>query len=129
MFTRWLALCTILVFLAPNLCASDTAAPQILRFAVVINGRTGGSEVDTFGPNGQLDSTFEFNDRGRGPKVTSHYAVSANGLLSHVDITGNDYLKAPVDEHFAVEYRIGRALPRTGRLRALDFISATTAHR
>src|SRR5437667_60263 len=103
MFTRWLALCTILVFLAPNLCASDTAAPQILRFAVVINGRTGGSEVDTFGPNGQLDSTFEFNDRGRGPKVTSHYAVSANGLLSYVDITGNDYLKAPVDEHFAVE--------------------------
>ena len=102
-----------------------------MRFAVVINGRTGGSEVDTFGPNGKLDSTFEFNDRGRGPKVTSHYAVSANGLLSRVDITGNDYLKAPVDEHFAVENecRIGRALPRTGRLRVLVFISATTAHR
>ena len=103
MFTVRLALGTILVFLAPNLFASDTAVPQILRFAVVINGRTGGSEVDSFAANGQLDSTFEFNDRGRGPKVTSHYVISANGLLSRVDITGNDHLKAPVDEHFAVE--------------------------
>src|SRR5262249_42935814 len=55
------------------------------------------------GPQGRLDSAFEFNDRGRGPKVTSHYTLGADGFPIHLEITGNDYLKAPVDEHFDAE--------------------------
>src|SRR5262249_43148437 len=72
------------------------------------NGRTAGSEVDTFNPNGQIDSAFEFNDRGRGPKTSTHYMISADGLPMRTDITGNDYLKAPVDEHFVLENGVAR---------------------
>ena len=63
--------------------------------------------MDTYGPGGHIDSTFEFNDRGRGPKIEAHYILASDGSPLRTDITGNDYLKAPVDEHFAVEAGVG----------------------
>lgn len=74
--------------------------PVTLRYTIFSNGQRAGSEVDTFGSGGQVDSSFEFNDRGRGPKVTAHYRVREDGLPVQTDVTGNDYFKAPVDEHF-----------------------------
>ncbi len=47
-----------------------------------------------------MESSFEFNDRGRGPKISVVYILDSNGLPLRVDETGNDYLKASVDEHF-----------------------------
>jgi len=86
---------------------TSTAASQTLRYSILSNGKTAGSEVDTYGSDGHVDCTFEFNDRGRGPKVAAHYVVAEDGSPLRVDITGNDYLKAPVDEHFAVEGGVG----------------------
>ena len=88
--------------------AVDAASSEMLRYVVVSNGKTAGSEVDAYSANGHLDSTFEFNDRGRGPKIAAHYLVGADGLPTRTDVTGNDYLKAPVDEHFSVENGIAR---------------------
>src|SRR5262245_40085077 len=79
-----------------------------LDVTVLINGRAGGAEVDNLMPDGRMDSTFEFNDRGRGPNIKAQYTIAVNGLPSRVDISGNDYLKAPVDEHFAVESGVAR---------------------
>jgi imidazolonepropionase-like amidohydrolase len=100
---RFLALLFALIITVSPLRAANPAAPEILRYTVLSNGRTAGSEVDTYGPGGQIDCTFEYNDRGRGPKIAAHYILGADGLPLHVDVTGNDYLKAPVDEHFAFE--------------------------
>jgi imidazolonepropionase-like amidohydrolase len=101
---RLRSLSTSLCLLALCLCWTATGfAQQTLRYSVVSNSRNAGSEVDTYGANGHLDSTFEFNDRGRGPKIVAHYVVDANDSPLQTDITGNDYLKAPVDEHFSVE--------------------------
>jgi hypothetical protein len=87
--------------------APSAAALQTLRYTILSNGKTAGSEVDTYAPDGHIDSTFEFNDRGRGPKIAAHYLIGADGTPVRTDITGNDYLKAPVDEHFAVESGTG----------------------
>jgi hypothetical protein len=87
--------------------ASDATAQQTLRYTIISNGKTAGSEVDTYGPGGHIDSTFEFNDRGRGPKIEAHYIVARDGWPLRTDITGNDYLKAPVDEHFSFEGGVG----------------------
>ena len=85
--------------------------------------------MDVYGPDGHIDCTFEFNDRGRGPKIAAHYVVAADGLPLRMDITGNDYLKAPVDEHFAVDGGIahwkstsenGRALRRASTSATMD---------
>jgi hypothetical protein len=108
MIRRRFASHSVLV-LAVLFCWTCSAfALQTFRYSIVSNGRGAGSEVDIYGADGQIDSTFEFNDRGRGPKIEAHYIVDANGSPRRTDITGVDYLKAPVDEHFAVEAGIGR---------------------
>src|SRR5215469_1074129 len=98
-----LASLAAIVFAATHLWAADAASPKTLRYLVLSNGRTAGSEVDVYNPGGHIDCTFEFNDRGRGPKIAAHYIVAADGLPLRTDVTGNDYLKAMVDEHFAVK--------------------------
>jgi imidazolonepropionase-like amidohydrolase len=88
-------------------CTSNAPGLQTLRYSIVSNGKTAGSEVDVYGAGGHIDSTFEFNDRGRGPKIVAHYTVAVDGSPMRLDIAGNDYLKAAVDEHFAVEAGVG----------------------
>jgi len=99
------ALATISCFLLAGFClrAADNGTPQTLRYTVLSSGRIAGSEVDTYSAGGHVDSTFEFNDRGRGPKIAAHYVVGGDGSPVRTDVTGIDYLKAPVDEHFAYE--------------------------
>lgn len=41
---------------------------------------------------------FQFNDRGRGPKLDAVYELRADAAPSSVTITGNDYMKSTVDE-------------------------------
>src|SRR5262249_20455181 len=90
-------------FVCGVLCTQRANGQEVLRYSIISNSTKAGSEVDTFGANGRVDSAFEFNDRGRGPKLAAHYVLGADGVPTRTDITGNDYLKAPVDEHFAVE--------------------------
>ena len=106
MFTLRLALLSLLICVLRPLDAA-AAESQTLRYTVVSNGKLAGSEVDNYLPGGRVESAFEFNDRGRGPKVTAVYVLDSNGMPSKVDETGNDYLKAPVDEHFEVKDGIG----------------------
>ena len=92
--------------LAPGLAhSSGTAAPDHappLAYTIISNGHAAGSGEDSFGPDGVLVSHFTYNDRGRGPNITARYRQAADGSLLNVEVSGNDYLKAPVDEHFAV---------------------------
>jgi imidazolonepropionase-like amidohydrolase len=123
MFALRLASLSALLFVGSHLWAADAASPQALRYTILLNGRTAGSEVDVYGSGGHIDSTFEFNDRGRGPKIAAHYIVAADGSPLRTDITGNDYLKAPVDEHFSVEAGIAhwRSSSENGQAAAPGF--------
>jgi hypothetical protein len=120
-----LNLCFALLFmLSPALSSLPSAQQtQTLRYTILMNGRTAGSEVDTYNPNGKIDSAFEFNDRGRGPKIAAHYLIAQDGLPLRTDITGNDYLKAPVDEHFVFENGVARwkSTSEEGQATALGF--------
>jgi imidazolonepropionase-like amidohydrolase len=95
-----LAICSVVPLSAP---AQKDQAVRTLRYAIFAAGRRSGTEVDAFGPGGTLTSTFEFNDRGRGPKIEARYLVGPDGTPLRTDITGVDYLKALVDEHFSTE--------------------------
>ena len=99
--TTWVFLGAALVTVSSAL-AQQATAPQTLRYSFLSNGTKAGSEVDTFSAGGRVDSAFEFNDRGRGPRVEAHWMLDASGMPQRVDVTGVDYLKAPVDEHFSV---------------------------
>src|SRR5579862_9301590 len=102
-----------LALLSLSICALQpigAAASEsvTLRYTISSNGQVAGHEVDTYLPDGLIQSKFEFNDRGRGPKVSANYVLDSKGLPLHVDETGNDYLKAPVDEHFEVKDGVAR---------------------
>jgi imidazolonepropionase-like amidohydrolase len=86
-----------------SLLVCGAATAQTLRYSILFSNNTAGSEADTYHPDGSIDSTFEFNDRGRGPKLAARYVIRADGLPLGTDITGYDYLKARVDEHFFIE--------------------------
>ncbi|HEX4067888.1 MAG TPA: amidohydrolase family protein [Acidobacteriaceae bacterium] len=92
------------VLMAAGASAQQAGLPQTVRYAILMNGSKAGAEVDTFAKGGRVDSTFEYNDRGRGPKTEAHWILDASGMPSRVDVTGVDYLKAPVDEHFAIDH-------------------------
>ena len=74
---------------------------RTLRYSILAAGRAAGTQTDTYGPDGTLDSEFEFNDRGRGPQIKAHYEFGADGLPVRIDVSGVNYLKASVDEHLA----------------------------
>jgi hypothetical protein len=45
---------------------------------------------------------FQFNDRGRGPKLHEVLQVDGAGLLTSVEVSGHSYMGAPVDERFSM---------------------------
>jgi hypothetical protein len=102
MRSGWVFLSAALVTVSGAI-AQQRSTPETLRYSVMSNSVKSGAEVDTFRADGGIDSEFDFNDRGRGPKVEAHWVVDQNGMPVRVDVAGVDYLKAPVDEHFSVE--------------------------
>jgi imidazolonepropionase-like amidohydrolase len=66
-------------------------------------GKVSGSLVSRFTDDGARVSEFEFNDRGRGPKIRETLRVDESGRLVAVEVTGHSYMGAPVKEIFGIE--------------------------
>jgi imidazolonepropionase-like amidohydrolase len=73
-----------------------------MRYSVLLAGNRAGVLAVWKTPDGARHTFFSFNDRGRGPCVTTRYVLDRAGIPTQVDATGNNYLKAPVDEHFRI---------------------------
>jgi len=83
---------------APAPMAAPNQAEQ--RYTVELAGNRAGLATVRAGADGTWTIGFEFNDRGRGPKVTIQAALDRHGLPVRLDVSGNDYEKNPVSEHF-----------------------------
>src|SRR5262245_15898680 len=53
-------------------------------------------------PDGVIHEFFQFNDRGRGPKIYSSYRLDADGLVAEERSKGVDYMKNAVEEQFSL---------------------------
>jgi cytosine/adenosine deaminase-related metal-dependent hydrolase len=97
----------LLLLLLGSICAAQTAAPasgaDVNRYTLMLAGNKAGYETVTRNADGSLDFYYEFNDRGRGPKITEHIVLDKGGLPIEIRNTGNDYLKAAVDEQFSLK--------------------------
>ena len=85
----------------PSAAAQETAGAS--RYTFILAGNKAGFESSTHNPDGSLQLHFEFNDRGRGPNVNEKILVGKDGIPVEIEITGVDYLKAPVDERFSLK--------------------------
>ena len=83
-------------------------AQQVARYTVLIMGKPAGAQTSAIKPDGAHEFTFEFNDRGRGPKITSVIKLNADGIPTSIETLGNDYLKAPVAESFSFKDGLAR---------------------
>ncbi|HYX23644.1 MAG TPA: hypothetical protein VFC23_05780 [Thermoanaerobaculia bacterium] len=80
--------------------ASGAPAPRETRYTFLFAGNKAGSMVTRVQPDGERVCTFEFNDRGRGPKTETRFRLGAGGIPVSERTTGVDYWKTPVDERF-----------------------------
>lgn len=90
-------------------CASSAptpapAAPEddaVARWVVLIQGNEAGEIVERAGDEpGEILYSYQFNDRGRGPEIEGRYVLAGDGTPREVEVSGVDYLKAPVDEDY-----------------------------
>ena len=103
-FTRiLLALAAALFLVAPAGRSSATPPPAAVEYTVLLSGHpAGGLVVWSAGPNSR-STFFTYTDRGRGPQLNSTTVVGGDLLPATFDVSGVDYLKAPVEESFARE--------------------------
>jgi cytosine/adenosine deaminase-related metal-dependent hydrolase len=80
--------------------ATAGAADTVEKSKILMMGNTAGFSESTYADDGTLRNHYEYNDRGRGPKLDSVYKVGADGIPTAVEIRGNDYMKGAVDETF-----------------------------
>src|SRR5205823_5078352 len=71
---------------------------------ILMAGSDAGFLARLTAPDGGVAVHFEFNDRGRGPRLDERVQLSPAGIPSHLSIAGVDYEKAPVEERFDLSH-------------------------
>jgi imidazolonepropionase-like amidohydrolase len=74
---------------------------------IVIQGNPAGTQTVEAQPDGTARAEYSYNDRGRGDHIIANWKLDSAGVPIEYDGHGNDYMKAPVEEHF--EIKNGRA--------------------
>jgi Amidohydrolase family len=74
---------------------------------ILIQGNPAGTQTVEAQPDGTVRAEYSYNDRGRGDHITATWKLDDAGVPIEYDGRGNDYMKAPVEEHF--EIKNGRA--------------------
>jgi len=72
------------------------------RYTFMLSGNKAGFESSTRNADGSLQIHYEFNDRGRGPSINEKLVAGKDGIPTFIETSGNDYMKAPVEEHFSL---------------------------
>ena len=83
--------------------AISTLADETQRYEWLTAGEVSGSHVRLIQDDGTRVTDFEFNDRGRGPKIHEVLKTDESGRLLSLQVSGHSYMGAPVDETFRVE--------------------------
>ena len=76
-------------------------ADETVQYDFINNGKREGGQTVVYRDNGTVEVEFQFNDRGRGPKIREVLALDKQGLLTATTITGNSYMGAKVDERYS----------------------------
>ncbi len=81
-------------------CSALAQDAKQTRYAVLMLEKPAGVQTSTVAADGSRNLSYEFNDRGRGPKLTMRVRLDAASVPTSIEMDGVDYLKAPVSERF-----------------------------
>jgi hypothetical protein len=90
------------------LVAASSLADETQRYDWLTAGKVSGSHVRIIRDDGTRVTDFEFNDRGRGPRLHEELKTGKGGMLVSLQVSGHSYMGAPVDETFSVEDGVAR---------------------
>lgn len=76
------------------------APPPPTEFAVILGGAQAGTMAVQATGASAYRVTFEYNDRGRGPRLDSTIRLGPDSTPVRIETDGNDYLKGRVAERF-----------------------------
>jgi imidazolonepropionase-like amidohydrolase len=85
----------LFTFITGSVFAADTT-----RYEVISSGKITGKHIKWSDGHGHAAYHYEFNDRGRGPKIVVNLMSNTDGLVVERTAKGHDYFKAPVDESY-----------------------------
>ncbi len=99
-----------MILLALSLAAAAANVPELPKdvpasatlYHVRLLDQLAGQMASWSTPDGKLHAFFQFNDRGRGPKTYSTLTLGPSGVPIAEETHGNDYMKDPVHESFAL---------------------------
>src|SRR5262249_21878840 len=81
------------------------AQDDVADYTVLTAGRPCGTQTVRRTADGECRVVFEFNDKGRGPRLTQRAVLDAAGIPTLIETEGHDYLKKPVRERFSIDQR------------------------
>lgn len=87
------------LFAAAALAAGAGTAVTVKSSVVTSVVNKSGFQATEVTP-GQLSIHYEYNDRGRGPKVEEKIAFGPDGVPTRIEVSGVDYMKEKVEERF-----------------------------
>lgn len=96
--SNWLGFGLWITLLGP--LSATQANDHLIEYDWLTLGKKSGSLSVQHDEENQYQVRFEFNDRGRGPKIDEVITVDKDGLLLTHAITGTAYMGAPIDESF-----------------------------
>jgi imidazolonepropionase-like amidohydrolase len=82
----------------PRPCPSDAKESRV--YAFLLRGNRAGYETSCRMADGSRLVFTAFNDRGRGPEITTRIRLDAKGLPERIEADGHDYFKTEVNERF-----------------------------
>jgi imidazolonepropionase-like amidohydrolase len=75
---------------------------RTMRYDWLTAGEVSGSHVLQIRADGTRVADFEFNDRGRGPKIHEEISLGSDGKPVTLQVSGHSYMGAPAQESFRV---------------------------
>jgi len=81
---------------------SDIPKDAVVRM-MLTDKTPSGQDAVWKSPDGTIHEFFQFNDRGRGPKIYTTYRLDSRGLIVFEESNGVDYMKSPVEERFSMK--------------------------
>jgi hypothetical protein len=100
---KQLLLTSFLCLLLLSFCESPKEEVDFSEasYTIFFGDKDAGYQTSTRDESGTYRYTYEFNDRGRGPRYEEAFTLNENGVIDQLTIIGYNYLKDSVNEQFS----------------------------
>src|ERR1700680_121714 len=98
LFAVAVALATVI----PSEIQAQQSTIDTTRFVVLFSDRLAG-HLKVWNEGKENVSDYEYNDRGRGPRIRERLTLNPSWYITRATISGHNYLKDSVDERFSYD--------------------------